>query len=69
MATVDDRLSALEAEVSCLREQLAASPARNWIEAIAGSFRDEPAFEDVLRFGREARRDGVGEGFNGNTKS
>jgi hypothetical protein len=54
MATVDDRLTALESEVVELRNQVAAQKA-NWITDIAGSFRDEPEFDEVLRLGREAR--------------
>ncbi len=56
MATVDDRLNALEMEVAILREQSVERNDKNWIEVVAGSFRNEPEFDEVLRLGREARR-------------
>ena len=56
MATVDDRLHALEMEVAILRGHSVERSDKNWIEVVAGSFRDEPEFDEVLRLGREARR-------------
>jgi hypothetical protein len=54
---LEKRLAALEKAVSDLQTQLhARSPAPNWLEHITGSFKDEPAFEDVLRYGREFRQ-------------
>jgi len=62
MATVDDRLNLLENELTELRKKLSQhldSAAElfnsNWIGRVAGSFRDEPEFDEVLRLGREAR--------------
>jgi hypothetical protein len=56
MATLDDRLNALEMEVAILRGQIVDRNDKNWIETVAGSLRDEPEFDEVLRLGREARR-------------
>jgi hypothetical protein len=63
MATVDDRLNVLENELTILRKQLAKhldsvteECNSNWIERVAGSFRNEPEFDEVLRLGREARQ-------------
>jgi hypothetical protein len=56
MATVDDRLSALEAEVLRLRTCLLnGGKPQSWLDAVAGSFRNEPEFDEVLRLGREIR--------------
>lgn len=53
MASVEDRLSALESEVANLRKQLASDP--DWISKISGSMEDYPEFDEVLRLGREIR--------------
>jgi hypothetical protein len=54
--TVEQRLTALEQAVADLQRQLAAqSPGRNWLERVIGSFKDEPAFEEVLEYGRAFR--------------
>lgn len=55
-APIEQRLSAVEAAVADLRRRLpVAPPASNWLEQIIGSFKDEPAFEEVLAYGREFR--------------
>ena len=69
MASVDDRLNALEMEVAVLRGQLAERGEKNWINVVAGSFRDQPEFDEVLRLGREARRHDLFDGPNGSTES
>ena len=57
MSTVDDRLSALEMEVSILRQQVSTgSQNGNWLDQVAGSFRDQPEFDEVLRLGRQIRQ-------------
>jgi hypothetical protein len=54
---IEQRLAALEKAVSELQAQMRArGPAISWLERITGSFKDEPAFEDVLRYGREFRQ-------------
>ncbi|MBI3989869.1 MAG: hypothetical protein HY347_09670 [candidate division NC10 bacterium] len=53
---IEQRLTAVENAVSELQRQLAnLPPAANWLEQITGSFKDEPAFEEVLEFGRAIR--------------
>ena len=55
--TIEDRLAALEAAVADLRRnQLIQRPAPDWLEQIIGSFKDEPAFEEVLAYGRAIRK-------------
>jgi hypothetical protein len=57
VSTIEDRLAALEAAVAELqRNQLIQRPAPDWLEQIVGSFRDEPAFEEVLAYGRAFRK-------------
>ena len=53
--TVEDRLSALEKKVDRLVERL--EPANgDWTSQVIGSFKDRPEFEEVLRLGREFRK-------------
>ncbi len=53
---IEQRLTAVEKSVSELQHRLAnLVPAANWLEQITGSFKDEPAFEEVLEFGRAIR--------------
>jgi hypothetical protein len=49
-----DRVAALEAEVARLKEKLDVD-SRPWTEAIAGSFANEPAFDEAMRLGRKYR--------------
>lgn len=54
--TVEERLTVLEREMADLKRQilLARAPG-NWFGFVAGSFRDDPDFEEVLRLGRAVR--------------
>ena len=50
---IAQRLAAVEAAVSELQHRQANSPSvPDWLERITGSFKDVPAFEEVLAFGR-----------------
>ncbi len=53
MSTIEDRLTALESEVAVLRQRIARES--DWVSRVAGSLKDYPEFDDVLRLGREAR--------------
>ena len=56
-ATIEERLAAVEAAVAELREhRLIQPPAPDWLEQVVGSFQDEPAFEEVLAYGRAIRK-------------
>lgn len=56
-ATVEKRLATLESEIAQLKRLVvAAQPGETWLERVAGTFRDEPESEAVLRLGREIRR-------------
>lgn len=54
--TIEVRLTAVETAIAELQQRLdsVAAPG-NWIERITGSFKDEPAFEEVLELGRAFR--------------
>jgi hypothetical protein len=53
---IEQRLTALEAAVVELRNRLATRPpADNWVERFNGSFKDEPAFGEVVEYGRAIR--------------
>jgi hypothetical protein len=54
--SIEQRLTAVEQAVSELQQRLAHLPVgTNWIARITGSFKDEPAFEEVLALGRAIR--------------
>jgi len=57
MATVEDRLSALESELEAVKRRLATMhKPRAWLEEVAGSMDSWPEFDDVLHLGREFRQ-------------
>lgn len=51
------RISELEAEVSRLRQERATLSEKKmpWWEEIRGTFKDDPAYEEAMRYGREYR--------------
>ncbi len=56
-AQLEERLTAVETALSEIQRRLATlAPAPNWLEQIIGSFKDEPAFDEVIAFGRTFRR-------------
>jgi hypothetical protein len=56
-ATIEERLAAVEAAVAELRDHpLIQPPVPDWLEQVVGSFQDEPAFEEVLAYGRAIRK-------------
>jgi len=56
MATVEDRLSALESAMEEVRRELAGTRRpRAWLDEVAGSLQEWPEFAEVLRLGREFR--------------
>jgi hypothetical protein len=57
MASVEDRLSALESEVQDVKRQLARfSKPRAWLDEVTGSMDEWPEFDEVLRLGRAFRQ-------------
>ena len=53
---LEERLLAVETALKEIQRRLAIlPPAPNWLDEIIGSFKDEPAFEEVIAFGRAFR--------------
>jgi len=53
---LEARLVAVETALKEIQHRLAAlPPAPNWLDAIIGSFKDEPAFDEVIALGRAFR--------------
>jgi hypothetical protein len=54
--SLEERLAAVEAAIANLQEQVVIPQPTNWLQQITGSFKDEPAFEEVLNYGRAIRQ-------------
>ena len=55
---IEERLSALEAEISELKTRLpktAICEPQPWWEQISGIFKDDPMFDEAMRLGKEWR--------------
>lgn len=55
--SLEKRLALVEAALAELQKQIAISQPTNWLQQITGSFKDEPAFEEVLAYGRAIRQE------------
>ncbi|MEM8604252.1 MAG: hypothetical protein AAGF24_10505 [Cyanobacteria bacterium P01_H01_bin.121] len=55
--SLEERLTAVEAAISELQKQISNSQPTNWLQQITGSFKDEPAFEELLAHGRAIRQE------------
>jgi hypothetical protein len=60
MSSVDDRLTALESEIAVLRQRLERDS--DWITRVSGSMSRYPEFDEVLRYGRDARSSDMDDG-------
>ncbi len=54
--SLEERIAAVETAITELQKQITSPPSTNWLEEITGSFKDEPAFEEVLAYGRSIRQ-------------
>ncbi|MDJ0620648.1 MAG: hypothetical protein QNJ63_28595 [Calothrix sp. MO_192.B10] len=54
--SLEKRLAAVEAAIAQLQKHVATPQSTNWLQEIAGSFKDEPGFEEVLAYGRAIRQ-------------
>lgn len=53
---VEQRLAAVEAAIAEIQHRLEHNPpAPDWVEQFRGSFKDEPAFAEVVAYGRSIR--------------
>ena len=52
---LERRISQLEHEVSLLKSHTTEQGDRPWWERIAGRFENDPAFDEIVRLGREYR--------------
>ena len=58
---LEQRIAILEDQVAQLKEKLSLNSPKPWWEQIAGSFANDPIFEEAMRLGRayrEAQRPG-----------
>ena len=55
-STLEQRVTALEAEVAHLKTQLAAlATDKPWWEQLAGTFANDPIYDEAMRLGRKYR--------------
>jgi hypothetical protein len=54
--SLEERLALVEAAIAELQKQVVTPQPNNWLQQITGSFKDEPAFEEVLTYGRAIRQ-------------
>ena len=55
--TLEQRLANVEATVRQLQYRLDSQPpAANWLDSVIGSFKNDPAFDEVLEYGRAIRQ-------------
>jgi len=55
--TVEQRVTALEIEVDGIKRQLQQpGNSAHWLDEIAGSMKDHPDFEELVRLGRKFRQ-------------
>ena len=54
--SLEERLEIVEAAIAKLQKQVTASQQTSWLHQITGTFKDEPAFDDVIAYGRAIRK-------------
>jgi hypothetical protein len=54
-ARLESRVKQLEADVRGLKARLQTVPESPWYRQILGTFADDPAFDEIVRLGRELR--------------
>jgi hypothetical protein len=56
-STIEQRLTAVEQQLADLKRRLPLRPdGKSWVEQIAGTFKDDPDFDEIVRLGREFRK-------------
>jgi hypothetical protein len=55
--TTEERLAKVEQELAELKRRLFPQmDGKSWVEHIAGTFKDDPDFEEIVKLGREFRK-------------
>lgn len=55
--TIEERLATVELELADLKRRLHAhGDGKSWLERIAGTFKDDPEFDEIVRLGQEFRK-------------
>ncbi len=54
--SLEERMAAVEAAITQIKKQITYRKSNNWLQEISGSFKDEPAFEEILALGQAIRR-------------
>ncbi len=55
--TIEQRLAEVEKELADLKRRLPVPTAgKSWVEQIAGTFKDDPDFDEIVKLGREFRK-------------
>ncbi len=54
--SLEERLAAVESAIAQLQKQVSTPQTTNWLQQITGSFKDEPAFEEILTYGKAIRQ-------------
>ena len=55
-ASLEERLAAVESVVAELQKQVVTPQPMNWLQQVTGSFKNEPAFEEILAYGQAIRQ-------------
>jgi len=55
-AVLEERLAAVEAAIAQLQKKVLSDQPADWLQQITGAFEDEPAFDEVLAYGRAIRK-------------
>ena len=54
--TIEQRLTEVEKELAELKRRMSSdSIGKSWVERIAGTFKDDPEFDEIVKLGREFR--------------
>ncbi|MCX6365121.1 MAG: hypothetical protein NTX57_00195 [Armatimonadetes bacterium] len=56
--TIEERVAQIEEELKQLRQQLPTTKKTGW-RALVGTFDDDPAFDEIVRLGKEYRNSQV----------
>ena len=54
--TIEQRLAEVERELANLKRRVPPVDEKSWVERIAGTFKDDPDFDEIVKLGREFRK-------------